>query len=225
MDTRAKAMIDQSVPKPKKQKAKEIIDTGNIPHPELYKLLRSFRYEKASELGIPAYMVFSQKSLIELVNYLPTDSFSLQLINGLGERKIEQFGVDIIQLIQNYCIENEIDKGEIPLREAPEKKKEPKPDTKRVSLEMFQSGKTIVEIANERKLAETTIEGHLSHFVKEGELDILEFLTKEKLDKIVEYFKNTENRNLTPAVEVLGKDFTYGDLRMGLTYFLSTVNE
>ncbi len=100
MDARAKAMIEDSVPKPKKQKAKEIVDFENIPHPELYKLLRSFRYEKSSELGIPPYMVFSQKSLIEMVNYLPTDSFALQLINGLGKRKIVQFGEDIIDLIR-----------------------------------------------------------------------------------------------------------------------------
>ena len=221
MDARAKAMIEDSVPKPKKQKAKEIVDSENIPHPELYKLLRSFRYEKSSELGIPPYMIFSQKSLIEMVNYLPTDSFSLQLINGLGKRKIEQFGVDIVQLIQNYCDENEIDKGEIPLKEDSKKKKEPKPDTKKVSLEIFQSGKTIEQIAKERGLVETTIASHLAHFVKEGEVDVLQFLSKEKLDKIVEYFKNTDNKSLSSARETLGEDFSYGDLRMGFSYLES----
>ena len=221
MDARAKAMIEDSVPKPKKQKAKEIVDSENIPHPELYKLLRSFRYEKSSELGIPPYMIFSQKSLIEMVNYLPADSFSLQLINGLGKRKIEQFGVDIIQMIQNYCDENEIDKGEIPLKEDSKKKKEPKSDTKKVSLEMFQSGKTVEQIAKERGLVETTIASHLAHFIKEGEIDVLQFLSKEKLDKIVEYFKNTDNKSLTFARETLGEDFSYGDLRMGLSYLES----
>ncbi len=217
MDARAKAMIDDHIPKPKKQKAKEILDPEKIPHPELYKLLRSFRYEKSSELGIPPYMIFSQKSLIEMVNYLPVDSFSLQLINGLGKRKIEQFGVDIVQLIQNYCDENEIDKGEIPLKEVSQKK-EPKPDTKKVSFEMFQSGKTVAQIAKERGFVETTIASHLAHYIKEGEVDVLQFISKEKLDKILEYFKNAENRNLSPARENLGEEFSYGDLRMGLSY-------
>ena len=220
MDARAKAMIEDGVPKPKKQKAKEIIDSENIPHPELYKLLRSFRFEKSSELGIPPYMIFSQKSLIEMVNYLPTDSFSLQLINGLGARKISQFGADILQLIQAYCGENEIDKGEIPLKEVSQKK-EPKPDTKKVSFEMFQSGKTVEQITKERGLAETTIAGHLAYYIKEGEIDVFQFLSKEKLDKIVNYFENAENRNLSPARETLGEDFSYGDLRMGLSYLES----
>lgn len=221
MDARAKAMIEDNIPKQKKQKAKEIVNPEDIPHPELYKLLRSFRYEKSSELGIPPYMIFSQKSLIEMVNYLPTDSFTLQLINGLGKRKIEQFGIDIIQIIQSYCDENGIDKGEIPLKEV-RKKKEPKPDTKKVSLEMFQSGKTIEQISKERGLAETTIASHLAHYVKKGEIDVFQFLSKEKVEKITAYFRNAENRNLAPARETLGEEFSYSDLRMGLSYLESS---
>ena len=221
MDARAKAMIESNTSKPKKQKAKEVVNTGNIPHPELYNLLRTYRYEKAGELRIPPYMIFSQKSLLELVSYLPTDSATLQLINGLGSRKIGQFGTDIIQMIQNYCDENNIDKGEIPLKESSQKEKKPKVDTKKISLEMFQSGKSINEIAKERGLVETTIAGHLAQYVREGKLDVLSILSKEKLDKIVEYFKNTDNRNLTPAREALGENFSYGDLRMGLSYMES----
>ena len=224
MEARAKAIVETGASKSDKQKAKEIVNPENIPHPELYKLLRSYRYEKATEMEVPPYVVFSQKSLIELVNYLPADSASLQLINGLGKRKTEQFGSDIIQIIQNYCEENEIDQGKISLKEVTSTKKEPKPDTKKVSLEMFQSGKTIDEIAKERGLTETTIAGHLAHFVKLGELDVLQLLSKEKLVKIVEYFKSTDNRNLTPARETLGEDFSYGDLRMGLNYLHSKNN-
>lgn len=221
MDARAKALIGESTSKPKKQKAKEIVDPENIPHPELFKLLRSFRYEKANELGIPVYMVFSQKSLIEMVNYLPVSSKALLLINGFGKRKIDQFGADIIQLIQNYCDENEIERGEIPLKEAPKEKKAPKPDTKKVSYEMFQSGKTVEEIAKERGLVETTIASHLAHYVRKGELDVLQFISKEKLAEIVKYFESTDNRNLTPARDALGEKFDYGELRMGLSFFES----
>ena len=166
-------------------------------------------------------MIFSQKSLLELVTYLPVDSAELRLINGLGKRKIVLFGDDIIDLIRGYCEENDIEKGEIPLKEVSRKNKPPKPDTKKVSYEMFQSGKTIEEIAKERGLVETTIASHLAHFVKQGELDVRQFLPQEKLDKIVAYFKDTEEKNLSPAREALGEDFSYSDLRMGLSYLES----
>jgi len=224
MEARAKATIDSSTTKPKKQKAREIENYANIPHPELYNLLRLWRYEKASEQGVPAYLIFSQKSLVELVTYLPVNADELRLINGLGKRKIEQYGKDIIELIRDYCEENEIDKGEIPLKEVSKKEKTPKPDTKKVSLELFQAGKTTAEIAQVRGLVETTVASHLAHFVKLGELDVLQFLSQEKLDKIVAYFKSTNDRNLSAAREALGSDFSYGDLRMGLSYLESKQN-
>ncbi|MBK6281342.1 MAG: AAA family ATPase [Draconibacterium sp.] len=130
LDAQAKALIDNNQPTAKKRKVKEILDPDNIPHPQLYALLRSWRYEKASEMGVPVYMVFSQKALNELVNYLPTDSATLQLINGMGAKKIEQFGADIVQMIQHYCNENNIEKGEIPLKENPRKEKKIKIDKK-----------------------------------------------------------------------------------------------
>ena len=123
LDAQAKALIDNNQPTAKKRKVKEVLNPDNIPHPQLYSLLRSWRYEKASEMGVPVYMVFSQKALIEMVNYLPTDSPSLQLINGMGAKKIEQFGADIVQMIQHYCDENNIEKGEIPLKANPRKDK------------------------------------------------------------------------------------------------------
>ncbi|QGY45258.1 AAA family ATPase [Maribellus comscasis] len=219
MEARARAMIESSGVKPKKQKAREILNYGDIPHPELYQELREWRTVTAVEQNIPAYMVFSQKSLVELVTYLPSGAAQLQLINGLGKRKVEQYGADILEIIQNYCAENNVERGEIPLQQKPKAEKMPKPDTKRVSLELFQAGKSIVEIANERGLAETTIAGHLAHFVRQNELDVALFLDKEKVEKIVQYFKHTDNRNLTPAREALGEAFSYADLRMGLSYF------
>ncbi|WP_167619560.1 helix-turn-helix domain-containing protein [Maribellus sediminis] len=221
MDARALALVDTGSSKSKKKKARELESYTNIPHPEVYNLLRSWRYEKSQELGQPAYMIFSQKSLVELVTYLPVSLAELKLINGLGKRKIDQFGEDIIDLIREFCEANNIDRGEIPLKDNPKKEKKPKVDTKKVSFEMFQSGKTVEEIAKERGLVETTIISHLAQFVKVGELDVLQFVEKEKLDKIVDYFKNNEERNLGSAREALGAAFTYGDLRMGLSYLES----
>ena len=221
LDAQAKALIEINQPSTKKRKAKEVLDPDNIPNPELYSLLRSWRYEKASESGVPVYMVFSQKALIELVNYLPTDSASLQLINGMGARKIEQFGADIVQMIQHYCDENNIEKGEIPIKTINKKEKKTKPDTKKESFELFKSGKKIAEIASERSLTVGTVESHLAHFVGLGELSVKEIMSEEKLEKIVNYFKGIENRNFGEAKSYFGDEVSYGELRLGLSYLES----
>ncbi|HPE76362.1 MAG TPA: AAA family ATPase [Draconibacterium sp.] len=221
LDAQAKAQIDSTQPAAKKQKVKEVLDPDNLPHPQLYSLLRSWRYEKASEQGIPVYMVFSQKALIEMVNYLPTDSHSLNLINGMGAKKIEQFGADIVQMIQHYCDENNIEKGEIPLKVNPRKEKKPKIDTKKASFDLFKSGKTVAEIAQERGFAASTIESHLAHYVGLGELDVKHFVKEEKLKKIVDYFNSVKNRGFNEAKSHFGDEVSYSELRMGLSYLES----
>lgn len=218
LHAQAKILIETSKSTGKKQKAKEVLSPESIPHPELYSTLRSWRYEESSELGIPAYMVFSQKALVELVNYLPVESATLQLINGLGSKKIEQFGAKIIEIIQNYCEENNVQHMEIPLKEASKKEKKPKEDTKKMSFELYQSGKTVTEVADERGFTENTIESHLAYYVGLGELDVNLFLNEAKLKKITQYFESVENKSFGEAKKQLGDEVSYGDLRMGLSY-------
>ena len=220
LDSRAKAIVEKEKPSATKQKVQEVIHPDHIPNPELYALLRSWRYEKAAESGIPVYMVFSQKALIEMVTYLPTDSVWLKLINGMGTKKIENFGADILQVIQHYCFENDIEKGEIPLNPRAKEKK-PKPDTKNESFELFKQGKNIVEIAKERSLTTSTIENHLAFFIRKGELDARKIIEEKRLQKIVSYFQSTDNKSFNEARSVLGEEFSYGELRIGLSYLES----
>ncbi|MCD6090130.1 MAG: helix-turn-helix domain-containing protein, partial [Bacteroidales bacterium] len=179
------------------------------------------------DLGIPVYMIFSQKALIEMVNYLPTESLTLKHINGLGSKKIEQFGADIIQMIQHYCNQNNIEKMEIPLKNETEKKKKSKSDTKKVSFELFQAGKSINTIALERELTQNTIEGHLAHYVGLGELEVDLFLDKRKLHNIMSYFKTAENKSSGAAKAFFGDNITYSELRFGMKYleFLASKTE
>lgn len=217
MDSRAKTLVKQSKSSGK-QKAKEITDFENIPYPELFEQLRKYRMEKADELEIPPFMIFSQKVLYALVTYLPTDAASLKLINGLGPRKITQFGSEIAAIIQHYCNENKIEKGEIPLQE-PKKEKKEKVDTKLLSFELFNSGKSIEEIAKERALSANTIESHLAHFVKLGELEATRLVDEAKLKKIAGYFEKAEDKSFGVAKSHFGNDVSYGELRIGLSYW------
>jgi uncharacterized protein YpbB len=157
-----------------------------------------------------------------MVNYLPVETATLKLIKGFGSRKIEQFGTDIIQIIQKYCDENNVQRMEIPLKEVAEKK--PKIDTKKLSFELYQSGKTVAEVAKERALTASTIENHLAHYVKLGELDINKLISKEKLKIITDYFEKTESKSFGEAKAALGDNISYGELRLGLSY-LESLNE
>lgn len=66
---------------------------------ELFEALRAKRAELASELGVPAYIIFSDKTLKHLANDKPHDKASMLEVNGVGEKKYEQFGEEFLSVI------------------------------------------------------------------------------------------------------------------------------
>ncbi len=178
LEVRAKASIEK-VPGRKRTKVTQEFSSESIPHPELFKIVKSWRNKKAEELNLPHYMILPQKTMIALVNILPGNESALSTIKGFGSKKIKKFGNEILEIVNNYVSKNNLESQRIqPVIST--LKKEKKPDTKQVSLELFKEGKTIEEIAKERSMAFTTIEGHLAHFAGTGEIDIHEFVTPEK---------------------------------------------
>jgi ATP-dependent DNA helicase RecQ len=68
---------------------------------ELFEELRVKRSELASELGVPAYIIFSDKTLKHLANDKPFDKASMLEVNGIGAKKYEQFGEDFLNIIND----------------------------------------------------------------------------------------------------------------------------
>jgi len=66
---------------------------------DLFESLRVKRSEMASEMGVPAYIIFSDKTLKHLANDKPDDKVSMLEVNGIGEKKYEQFGEEFLGVI------------------------------------------------------------------------------------------------------------------------------
>ncbi len=66
---------------------------------ELFEELRAKRSELASEMDVPAYIIFSDKTLKHLANDKPYDKASMLEVNGVGEKKYEQFGEEFLEVI------------------------------------------------------------------------------------------------------------------------------
>jgi ATP-dependent DNA helicase RecQ len=66
---------------------------------ELFEELRMKRTDIASELGVPPYIIFSDKTLKHLANDKPYDKDSMLEVNGIGLKKFEQFGEDFLEII------------------------------------------------------------------------------------------------------------------------------
>ncbi len=82
------------------QKDYRLLPDGYIDHP-LASKLRTYSKEEASKRNIPPYGVFPKKVVNEVVIRRPRNVEELKGIPGLGDKKINEFGEDILKMVNN----------------------------------------------------------------------------------------------------------------------------
>ena len=65
----------------------------------LYEKLRELRLEFAKKLKLPAYVIFPDKTLIEMAKFKPQNFNDLEKIYGVGKAKLKKFGKNFLNLI------------------------------------------------------------------------------------------------------------------------------
>ncbi|MGN1216196.1 MAG: HRDC domain-containing protein, partial [Candidatus Cryptobacteroides sp.] len=75
--------------------------SGNL-HPDAVEALIAWRKMKYRELNIPAYRVLSQKALLALADILPPGKEGFLRIKGLGKKKWEEFGEEILEILKDF---------------------------------------------------------------------------------------------------------------------------
>ncbi|APZ45589.1 helicase [Polaribacter reichenbachii] len=203
LKVRAKAVLQKSAPTAKKKKLSTRKD------PLLALKLRELRDEIRINENIAAFQIFTQETLYAMCDALPRTEKELLKVKGMGKTRVTKYGEEILEVIEQYCKENGINKFN-------EQKKEDKKPTKQISLELFKSGLSIKEIAKERSLTAGTIESHLASFIPSGDVDILELIPLKKYKEIINQIEEVEFKNLTELKEKVDKSFTFMELRMVL---------
>lgn len=95
-----------------------------------------------------------------------------------------------------------------------------KGDSNRITLQLFNEGKSISEIAAVRGLASSTIESHLASFVRTGEVDIKAIVAENKIALILQVVEelNLPSSATTPVKAKLGDEFSHSEIRAVLYY-------
>jgi hypothetical protein len=211
LQSKAKASMED-VPKKATGRSRKLPVSREISNPELYNLLKEWRNEKASEQEVSHYMILSLKTMRALSNQVPSNTEELKSVHGFGKRKLETFGNELLELINEYREGHDVKIADIPV--LTEVGKKPKEDTRQISKELWLKYKDLKKIAEERDLVRTTIEGHLARFVGNGELPVTDFVEEEKLKTIIAFFKENDEMSLSESKEKLGDGISYGELKM-----------
>jgi ATP-dependent DNA helicase RecQ len=67
---------------------------------ELFERLRAWRTRTAKARAVPAYVVFSDATLAGIAAARPRDEDALLGVKGVGERKLEEFGADVLAIVR-----------------------------------------------------------------------------------------------------------------------------
>ena len=80
---------------------------------ELFGILSDLRKTIAVKEKIAPYMVFGDSTLLSMANTYPTHEDELLNISGVGQIKYEKYGQDFISAIEQYMVDNKIDKSKL----------------------------------------------------------------------------------------------------------------
>ena len=191
---------------------------SDIDHPELFQTLREWRTRKSKEENIAPFQVMHQKTLIQIIVNLPDSLTALDQIKGIGKKLSGRYGDELISMVSSYRKKHGIEEVVLPAAKEPvpdqdKEKQSVAKNTKEITLELFEKGLTIPEIAKERSLVNSTIESHLAFFVSEGQVKIETLLPRDKIERIEQAILRKKS-SFSEVKNELGADCSYGEIRL-----------
>jgi ATP-dependent DNA helicase RecQ len=203
----------------KQEKKASLVEEHSLPYiEELLHKLKAVRTWLAKNENVPPYVVFSDVTMVEMATYLPHNELEMRKITGVGDLKLRKYGAPLLRQIVDHCkiakLESRMDLKSSRRRRARTKRDAHGKDTYHISLEMFHSGLSVSAIAERRGFAATTIETHLSRFILTGEVMLTDLVPRHKIETIEQAItKCGDTGALSPIKELLGEEFSYGEIR------------
>jgi len=179
------------------------------PDADLREYLREWRRSTAKEQGMPAYVVLHDTTLEEICRIHPSSIAELLTITGIGERKAEMYGKEILAALQRYS-------GGSRASALPQKKTAPALETR----QLLSEGKTLEEIAQIRGRQLRTVMNAVATLVDTGEVEFQPAWIDRTRYSVIEAAcirAGVENvERLKPLKDVLPPEITYEEIKLVL---------
>lgn len=188
-----------AAPRPKRKKsAQPGVD------PDLSEYLREWRRSVAKQQGVAAFVVMHDTTLEALCRMRPASRAELLQVPGIGERKAELYGSQILGALEQFR------KGARATAISTIKSK-PAMET----IRLLAQGRTFEEIAQIRGRQITSVVSMVADLVLKGDLEFQpSWIAPEKLLKIEAACAAHGTARLQPVKEMLPPEFTYNEIRL-----------
>jgi ATP-dependent DNA helicase RecQ len=212
----------------KPAKGRTIPGAPPVEHAKLLEQLKATRKRLADEQGVPPFVIFSDATLVELAAYIPLQETELLQISGFGDVKLERYGATFLDVLRSYALEHGLQsqiakkapkrqRASLPTSKAEEAP--PKSDTRRETLDLFNDGHSIEEIAAIRGKTAITVGNHLASFVHSGELPVRKVLSGQQLAILLPVIEEKGGAAMRPIKDALGDAVSWADIRFAIAYW------
>jgi ATP-dependent DNA helicase RecQ len=171
---------------------------------ELSEYLREWRRTTAKEQNTPAFVVLHDTTLEEICRRRPTTMAELMHITGIGERKAELYGKELLAALERYG-------SGARASAAPEKKTAPALET----LRLLSAGNSFEDIAKIRGRQLSTVVNAVANLVERGDLEFdPAWVDRNKLAVIEAACAKLGVNGLKPLKDALPPEITYDEIRL-----------
>ncbi|MEH7179953.1 DNA helicase RecQ [Neobacillus vireti] len=188
----------------------------------LFETLREVRRAIAETENVPPFVIFSDAAIKDMCAKLPKTNEEFLRVSGVGEHKLQKYGLDFIQAIRQFCEAHPDRQPELIQGAAPKKAaKKAVGDSHLETFQLHQQNLSIEEIADKRELAHSTVESHLIQCAQQGmEVDFNRLIPEEYLKLIEKAVEEAGRDRLKPIKELLPEEVSYFMIK-GYLYFIS----
>lgn len=192
---------------------------------QLFALLRNKRTELAQAADVPPYIIFSDRSLVEMAATYPQSPYALGQLYGIGQAKVEKYADEFLPIIQTYCEENDIGDRQ-PETAVTQRPLKPASNRTTAVVNLFNDGKSINEIAKLYDVKQSTVLTHLWKGVQDDKaLRSYNFLTLSQLPEDAQQltlaaFAEHGTTALRPIYDVLDETVSYDELHILRLHFI-----
>ena len=194
----------------------------------LFALLRLKRKQLADEAGLPPYVIFPDRTLVEMAAYAPQTPARLLDISGVGQVKARQYGPAFLEVLQDYC-------GKHKLAEKVKQVRRSKDDSGRryvMVAEAFNAGESLADLAARYTVTPATILGHLDRYLAAGnklnradEILALSCASPDQQAAAFDAFAELGTDLLKPVFDKLNGSLNYDELKILRICYLSQGEE
>ena len=189
----------------KKQSQAKKLSAKDLFNRDLLETLKDWRRNESHKRLVPAYVIMTDRTLEHLVEELPVTYNALKDIEGIGDKRYQELGHDIISVIRSYILNQS-------------HKKSVRGKSLVTTLSLFNNGQNPKDIAIQRDVAESTVYSHLIEAYLGGEdFDLSQFVSKEDISNVRAAIEHIEGElNVSLIADALTVPISFNKIRVCL---------